>query len=70
MTVGQLIALLQAFDPMLQVVVSGYEAGLDDPQAPRVMELRVAETTPGILGKYDEVWAGDGPGFSAVAIER
>jgi len=68
MTVGDLIAALQAFAPNMPVVVSGYEMGFDDPII-RPVDLMPTDWPAWYNGAWNEADAGE-PCFSAIAIER
>ena len=57
MTVGELIAALQSYDPALVVVVDGYEGGYDDPTLST--ELNVSPPPPWYEGRHGGIYGTD-----------
>lgn len=54
MTVGELIAKLQTFDPALPVMVDGYEGGVDYPVAVDQTEVRLNVNEADYYGAHEE----------------
>ena len=54
MTVGELIAKLQTFDPALPVMVDGYEGGVDYPVAVDQTEVRLNVNEQDYYGAHEE----------------
>lgn len=54
MTVGELIAKLQTFDPAMPVMVDGYEGGVDYPIAVDQTEVRLNVNGPDYYGAHEE----------------
>ena len=60
MTVGELIAALQAYDPALVVVVDGYEGGYDDPElGEETIKLNVSPPPPWYEGRHEGIYGTD-----------
>ena len=54
MTVGELIAKLQTFDPSLPVMVDGYEGGVDYPVEAKQIEVRLNVNEQDYYGAHEE----------------
>jgi hypothetical protein len=71
MKVKELIEKLQKFDPELLVVVDGYEGGVDSPQEPRevMLRLNVHDTEKyWYYGKHDFHHVTDSQGADCAAV--
>lgn len=71
MTVGELIAKLQTFDPALPVMVDGYEGGVDYPRiAEEVNSVVLNQQTDWFYGRHEEGGSLNGTMTTAVLIRR
>jgi hypothetical protein len=59
MKVSELIEQLKAFDPDLMVVVDGYEGGVDEPEPPVEILLKLNVHKDWYYGKHDAAHATD-----------
>lgn len=67
MTVGQLIEKLQAYDPGLMVIVSGYEGGADEAEYAAAVKIKLDAHTEWYYGKHEVADRNDDP-FDCEAI--
>lgn len=68
MTNGELIELLKAYPPDVQVVVKGYEDGYDDPVPPQLQCIGHADYESDYCGTYHDGTAQSG--WMAILINR
>ncbi len=71
LTVGQLIAHLQAFPAETPVLVDGYEGGFDYPFPPQLLEVVPDwEDTLHYSGRFSEGYLADDRALSVVVLPR
>lgn len=71
MTVGELIAKLQTFDPALPVMVDGYEGGVDYPRVTEeVKNVVLNQQSDWFYGRHEEGSSLNDMWTSAVLIRR
>jgi hypothetical protein len=72
MKVKELIEQLKKFDPDLMVVVDGYKGGVDEPQTPVEILIKLNKHEECFYGKHDfhHVTNEDKPDCAAVYLAR